>query len=117
MICCRVYTLRLSLLSMAFKIKPFYTINNTSITHMPMEDNVMGRADKKGNILLNKDMKNPKDINDTINHEQVHIDQMKRGELYYDNQAVYFKGKKYLRKEFDESNKKLPWEAPAYKAG
>ncbi len=84
---------------------------------MPMEDNVMGRADKKGNILLNKDMKNPKDIKDTINHEQVHIDQMKRGELYYDEQAVYFKGKKYLRKEFDESNKKLPWEAPAYKAG
>ncbi len=117
MICCRVYALRLSLLSMAFKIKPFYTINNTPITHMPMEDNVMGRADKKGNILLNKDMKNPKDIKDTINHEQVHIDQMKRGELYYDEQAVYFKGKKYLRKEFDESNKKLPWEAPAYKAG
>tara|TARA_B100000497_G_C7268569_1_gene188536 strand:- start:99 stop:407 length:309 start_codon:yes stop_codon:yes gene_type:complete len=102
---------------MAFKIKPFYTINNTPVTHMPMEDNVMGRADKKGNILLNKDMKNPKDIKDTINHEQVHIDQMKRGELYYDEQAVYFKGKKYLRKEFDESNKKLPWEAPAYKAG
>ncbi len=117
MICCRVYALRLSLLSMAFKIKPFYTINNTPVTHMPMEANVMGRADKKGNILLNKDMKNPKDIKDTINHEQVHIDQMKRGELYYDEQAVYFKGKKYLRKEFDESNKKLPWEAPAYKAG
>ena len=27
------------------------------------------------------------------------------------------KGKKYLRKEFDESNRNLPWEKPAYKAG
>jgi hypothetical protein len=102
---------------MAFKIKPFYTLDNASIVHMPMEKNVMGRADKKGNILLNKDLKNPKQIEDTINHEQVHIDQMKNGELHYDNQAVYFKGKKYLRKEFNESNRNLPWEKPAYKAG
>ena len=102
---------------MAFKIKPFYTLDNAPIVHVPMEKNVMGRADKKGNILINKDLKNPKHIEDTINHEQVHIDQMKNGELYYDNEAVYFKGKKYLRKEFDESNRNLPWEKPAYKAG
>ena len=42
---------------------------------------------------------------------------MKSGELDYDDKAVYWKGKKYLRSKLDESNKKLPWEKPAYKAG
>jgi len=42
---------------MAFKIKPFYTLDNAPIVHVPMEKNVMGRADKKGNILINKDLK------------------------------------------------------------
>ena len=42
---------------------------------------------------------------------------MKAGDLDYDDKAVYWKGKKYLRTQMDESNKKLPWEAPAYKIG
>ena len=53
----------------------------------------------------------------SINHEEVHIQQMASGDLDYDKEAMYFKGKKFLRKEFDESNKKLPWEEDAYKAG
>jgi hypothetical protein len=42
---------------------------------------------------------------------------MASGDLDYDKEAMYFKGKKFLRKEFDESNKNLPWEKDAYKAG
>ena len=83
-------------------------------------DDILGNTIEeveKQEIIFNKDLKDPKQIQDTINHENVHIEQMASGELDYDEQAVYFKGKKYLRKEFDESNKKLPWEIDAYKAG
>jgi hypothetical protein len=45
------------------------------------------------------------------------MQQMKRGELDYDEQNVYFKGKKYPRSKFNEANKQLPWEIEAYKAG
>ena len=102
---------------MSFKLNPPFEKNPPPIVNMPMEEGVLGRADKRGNILINKDLKDPKQIQDTINHENVHIEQMASGELDYDDQAVYFRGKKFLRKEFDESNKNLPWEKPAYKAG
>jgi hypothetical protein len=45
----------------------------------------------------------------------VHVDQMKRGDLAYDDKYIYWKGKKYLRSSLEEGNKKLPWEAEAYK--
>ncbi len=102
---------------MSFKLNPPFEKNPPPIVNMPMEEGVLGRADKRGNILINKDMTAPDQIKDTINHENVHMQQMKRGELDYDEKNVYFKGKKYPRSQFDESNKKLPWEIPAYKAG
>ena len=103
---------------MAFKMNGApYGGDNTPIYHVDMEDGVLGKANNNGTIIINKDINDVKQINDVIKHEKVHIDQMKRGELYYDDEAVYFKGKKYLRKEFDESNRNLPWEKPAYKAG
>ena len=101
---------------MAFKLTPPFNINPTPIVNMPLEEGVLGRADKRGNILINKDMTVPEQIDETIKHEEVHIKQLACGDLDYDDKAVYFKGKKYLRKNFDESNKKLPWEIPAYKA-
>jgi hypothetical protein len=102
---------------MSFKLTPPFDKNPTPIVNMPMEEGVLGRADKRGNILINKDINVPEQIEDTIKHEKVHIKQMASGDLDYDDKAVYWKGKKYLRKDFDESDKKLPWEAPAYKAG
>ena len=102
---------------MAFKLTPPFDINPTPIVNMPLEQGVLGRADKRGNILINKDINIPEQIEDTIKHEKVHIQQMKSGELDYDDKAVYWKGKKYLRSSFEESNEKLPWEQPAYKAG
>ena len=80
---------------MSFKLIPPFKKYATPIVNIPMEENVMGRADKRGNILINKDLKDPKQIQDTINHENVHIEQMASGELDYDEQAVYFKGKKF----------------------
>jgi hypothetical protein len=100
---------------MAFKLNnPPYTIDNTPIYQVDMEDGVMGKANNNGTIIINKDVPINK-IQDVINHEKVHIDQMKRGDLDYDNENVYWKGKKYSRAQMQEGAKNLPWEAEAYK--
>jgi len=100
---------------MAFKLtNPPYKIDNTPIYNVDMEEGVMGKANKNGTIILNKDL-NPSQCQDVINHEMVHIDQMKRGDLDYDDDFVYWKGKKYSRADMKEGAKNLPWEAEAYK--
>ena len=102
---------------MSFKLTAPFKKHATPIVNMPLEENVMGRADKRGTILINQDMTVQEDIVDTINHEEVHIKQLANGDLDYDENNVYWKGKTYPRSSFNEANKKLPWEAPAYKAG
>jgi hypothetical protein len=100
---------------MAFKLtNPPYKIDNTPIYNVDMEEGVMGKANKNGTIILNKDL-DPSQCQDVINHEMVHIDQMKRGDLDYDDDFVYWKGKKYSRADMKEGAKNLPWEAEAYK--
>ena len=99
---------------MAFKITPPYSMDNTPIYNVNMEDGVMGKANKNGTIILNKDL-DPSQCKKVIAHEKVHIDQMKRGDLDYDDQNVYWKGKKYSRAQMNEGAKNLPWEAEAYR--
>ena len=100
---------------MAFKLtNPPYKMDNTPIYNVDMEENVMGKANKNGTIILNKDL-DPSQCQDVINHEMVHIDQIKRGDLDYDDDNVYWKGKKYSRADMKEGAKNLPWEAEAYK--
>ena len=99
---------------MAFKITPPYSMDNTPIYNVNMEDGVMGKANKNGTIILNKDL-DPSQCEKVIAHEKVHIDQMKRGDLDYDDKYVYWKGKKYSRAQMKEGAKNLPWEAEAYK--
>ena len=41
---------------------------------------------------------------------------MERGDLDYDNNSVYWKGKKIPRSTMDEGDKNLPWEKEAYRA-
>lgn len=99
---------------MAFKITPPYSMDNTPIYNVNMEDGVMGKANKNGTIILNKDL-DPSQCDKVISHEKVHIDQMKRGDLDYDDKYVYWKGKKYSRAQMQEGAKNLPWEAEAYR--
>ena len=99
---------------MAFKITPPYSMDNTPIYNVNMEDGVMGKANKNGTIILNKDL-DPSQCEKVIAHEKVHIDQMKRGDLDYDDKNVYWKGKKYSRAQMNEGAKNLPWEAEAYR--
>ena len=92
-----------------------YGGDNTPIYHVDMEDGVLGKANNNGTIIINKDIKDPKQIDDVVDHEMIHIDQMKRGDLNYDDKYVYWKGKKYSRDLMKEGAKNLPWEKEAYK--
>ena len=99
---------------MAFKLNPPFPIDNTPIYHVDMEEGVMGKANNNGTIIINKDL-DPKMLNKVVKHEMVHIDQMKRGDLDYDDKNVYWKGKVYPRATMNEGAKNLPWEDEAYK--
>ena len=99
---------------MAYRMKlGKLSIDNTPIYLIDTEEGVMGQATKNGSILLNKNL-SKQDQQNVISHEKVHLDQMKRGDLDYDDDYVYWKGKKYPRSSMDEGNKKLPWKNEAY---
>ncbi|MCP4323437.1 MAG: hypothetical protein GY787_16615 [Alteromonadales bacterium] len=98
---------------MAFKITPPFPIDNTPVYHVDMEDGVLGKANNNGTIIINKDVPCDK-IQDVINHEMVHINQMRRGDLDYDDKNVYWKGKVIPRSSIKEGDSALPWEAEAY---
>ena len=100
---------------MAFKLtNPPYSINQTPVYHVDMEEGVMGKANNNGTIIINQNL-DPREIPSVIAHEKVHIDQMRRGDLDYDDDYVYWKGKKYSRAKMKEGAKNLPWEAEAYR--
>jgi len=91
------------------------SMDNTPIYQVDEEDGIMGRANKNGSITLNKNL-SPLEQEDVIKHEKVHLDQMERLDLDYDDKYVYWKGKKYPRSKMEEGAKNLPWEKEAYKA-
>ena len=100
---------------MAFIMKGFpFNVDNTPVYNMDLEEGVMGIADENGSILINKNITNEQEREEVITHEKVHLDQMKRGDLDYDDGNVYWKGKKYSRKKMKEGADNLPWEAEAY---
>ena len=101
---------------MAYKMKMGkLSMDNTPIYQMDTEEGVMGQANKNGSIIVSKDL-HPEEQEDVVLHEKVHLDQMERNDLDYDDEFVYWKGKKYSRSEMDEGNKNLPWEKEAWKA-
>lgn len=100
---------------MAFKLTPPYSLDNTPIYHVDMEDGVLGKANNNGTIIVSDKINSPVQLKNVVDHEMIHINQMKRGDLNYDDKYVYWKGKKYLRSAMQEGNKKLPWENEAYK--
>lgn len=100
---------------MAFKLNAPFPIDNTPVYSVDMEDGVLGKANNNGTIIISDKVTSPTQFKNIVDHEMVHIDQMKRGDLDYDDKYVYWKGKKYLRSAMQEGNKKLAWEAEAYK--
>ena len=98
---------------MAFKLTLPFILNNTPIYHVDMEDGVLGKANNNGTIIISNKV-SPAKMKEVIDHEMVHIDQMRRGDLDYDNKNVYWKGKVIPRSSIKEGAKNLPWEKEAY---
>ena len=99
---------------MAFKMDSPICTCNTPIYERNLEPGVMGEANNNGTILVNKNL-STLEKQKVVDHEMVHIDQMERGDLDYDNNNVYWKGKKYSRASMVEGAKNLPWEKEAYR--
>ena len=95
---------------MAFKLKN----KNTPIRRVSMSNNVLGKANRDGTIDINNKVSDPDQIDEIIAHESIHIDQMDRGDLDYDDKNVYWKGKTYPRSKMKEGAPNLPWEKEAY---
>jgi len=83
-----------------------------------------GQAHRDGTIEIAPDL-SPVEREKTIAHEKQHVEDIKAGRLDYDDNYVYWNGKKYERKNgkikyngkwYKEGHKSLPWEKKAYDA-
>lgn len=101
---------------MAFKMKMGkLSMDNTPIYQVDLDGNDMGETSMTGTILVDRKL-SPVVQKDVIRHEKIHLDQIKRSDLSYDDNYVYWKGKKYSRDSMEEGGKSLPWEQEAWKA-
>ena len=98
---------------MAFKLKPPFELSSSPIYVRDLEKGVLGKGNKNGTILVAPNLTDDAEKS-VVEHEEVHIDQIKRGDLDYDDSAVYWKGKTYPRSKMKEGNPNLPWEKEAY---
>ena len=115
---------------MAFKLRAPYKTNITPVYHVDEEDGVLGRANNNCTITVNNKIKDPKQMEEVISHEEVHVQQFKRFQksngktgLDYNDKYVMWNGKKYPRKNgkikyngkwIAEGSKIFPWEKEAY---
>ncbi len=111
---------------MAFKLKPSPPWYNKDLMNVPIyfvkeEDGVLGRTNMNCSITINDKVKDQKQIKEIIDHEMVHVKQIKDGRLAYDDNNIYHrksgKGKwkvKKRSKQVDGSPINW-WEAEAYK--
>ena len=99
---------------MAFKMKsaPF-KMDETPVYYVDMEEGVLGKANNNGTIIVDENL-SPLEVRKVVKHERVHIDQMRRGDLDYDDKNVYWKGRIIPRSSIKEGDKNLPWEKEAY---
>ncbi len=87
----------------------------TPVIRKDLEGGVIAEANNDGSIYVDKDVKPGSPLEkEAIAHEKVHLNQMKRGDLNYDDNNVYWKGKTYPRSSMNEGAKNLPWEKEAY---
>ncbi len=118
---------------MAFKLKSPYKIDPIAKYEVPFTpDNaseglgktLIAKANDNSTMIINKNVKRGSALEkNAISHEGRHIKDMQDNKVGYDSFAVYEdmdgdgKVKVHPRSTFDESDKGLAWEAPAYKDG
>jgi len=87
------------------------------------DSGLVAKANKNGTMIVNKNI--PKDSKlrkEAESHEDHHLKDMMEGKLDYDGEKVYERistgrVKEHDRSNFQESDRNLPWEKEAYKAG
>ena len=57
---------------------------NTPVYHRDIDGGALGMANNNGTIIVNPDI-DPDQEEGVIEHEKVHLDQMERGDLKYDD--------------------------------
>jgi hypothetical protein len=100
----------------AINFEPLNTTHGTKTTPIlrkKLPKGINAEANNDGTITVDPSLKG-KELRTAINHEKVHMDQMDRGDLNYNDKHVIWKGKKYLRSKMREGEPKLPWEREAY---
>lgn len=101
---------------MSFKLKGApYDKNdmNIGVYKQNLTDGSVGKSNHTGIIIQNGI--DPLTEKAVIAHEKVHQIQQQKGELDYDDNNFYWKGKTYPREKLNEHNENLPWEKEAYK--
>lgn len=122
--------LRKGLDSMAFKLKSHSEIfglhDATSEFGTPviikddLEEGVQAEANRDGTIFVSSDLPESK-VQDAVDHEKVHLDQMASGRLQYSDDSVTWKrdtkspARKYDRATMNEGHPDFEWENEAYK--
>lgn len=100
---------------MSFKLNgaPYNKDNmNIAVYRKDLKDGSAGKSNHTGIIVdTNVDKKTEEAV---IAHETVHQHQQRNGELDYDEENFYWKGKTYPRENLNEHNENLPWEKEAY---
>jgi len=102
---------------MGFKLKgsPYDKSNmNIAVYKKDLTDGSIGKSNHTG-IIVQSGI-SPEEEQNVIAHEKVHQKQQANGDLDYDQQNFYWKGKTYPRENLNEHNENLPWEKEAYKA-
>lgn len=105
---------------MSFKLKPFYVDNTVPVFKVPMEKNVYGKANNDTssnsgfNISINQNINDTPTFMKVVEHENLHIEQMAKGDMDYDDEYVYWKGQKIPRANMAEGAHDLPWEDEVY---
>ena len=103
---------------------PFANVGDNDSPFNRLARGEAGQAHRDGTIEVDPNL-TPIERQKTIDHEMEHVRQMEEDGLDYDDDYVYYKGKKHMRRNgkiryngrwHEEGGKKLPWEAEAYKA-
>ena len=90
-------------------------IRSIDLVQKPLEEGVVAEANNDGSMYIDDDV----DLysyegKSAIAHEQIHHDQMERGDLNYDDDYVYWKNMVFPRKTMNEGSEELAWEKEAY---
>ena len=99
---------------------PYHKKTDTPVIRKKLGEGILGEANKDGSIFISDKVKpGSEEERKVLNHEMVHIADMKTGRLDYGDDYIRYEGVTYPRKDghilyegewHEEGSKKFPWE-------